>query len=72
MKSISKSYVNVCNVVGTKIALPSLSSVGSAKYAHTQTSIKNETSGYATWFTAGGVIRIGNYKREKNGGHFAP
>jgi len=41
------------------------------------------TSGYATWFTARGAIRIThygviddvitrNYKREKNGDHLAP
>jgi len=43
--------------------------------------IIKETSGYATWFTAGGAIRIAHYdviddvitrKLEKNGDHIAP
>jgi len=46
--------------------------------------IQNKTSGYATWFTAGGAIRIVHYnviddvitrkvqEIEKNGDHLAP
>ena len=61
--------------------MPTLASVA---YLQSATRTRVVTSGYATWFTAGGAIRIAHYdvtddvitrklyEIEKNGDHLAP